>query len=108
MEEMDIQLSTDYEMESANNDIFTSLEQALQSLTEGDVRDILADIDTVSWIESRRILKGQPFSFKDRDYLSEIAHQSACRHENQRNPVLRNALFQEHHILCRCLDWKCG
>ena len=69
MEEMDTQLSTDYGMESANNDIFTSLEQALQSLTEGDVRDILADIDTVSWIESRRILKGKPFSFKDRDYL---------------------------------------
>ena len=69
MEEMDTQLSTDYETVSANNDIFTSLEQALQSLTEGDVRDILADIDTVSWIESRRILKGQPFSFKDRDYL---------------------------------------
>ena len=45
---------------------------------------------------------------KDRDYLSEISHQSACRYENQRNPVLRNALFKEHHILCRCLDWKCG
>ena len=66
MEEMDTQLSTDYGMESANNDIFTSLEQALQSLTEGDVRDILADIDTVSWIESRRILKGSAIPFKSR------------------------------------------
>jgi hypothetical protein len=33
--------------------------------------EILAAIDPVSWVESRRILKGKPFSFKDRDYLLE-------------------------------------
>ena len=53
---MDIQLST-------------ALEQALATLTENDIEEILAAVDPVSWIESRRILKGQPFSFKDRDYL---------------------------------------
>lgn len=53
---MDIQLST-------------ALEQALATLTENDIEEILAAVDPVSWIESRRILKGQPFSFKDRNYL---------------------------------------
>lgn len=49
--------------------LLTDLEQALGSLTEHDVIEILAAIDPVSWIESRRILKGKPFSFKDRKYL---------------------------------------
>lgn len=31
--------------------------------------DILCQIDPVSWTETRRILKGQPFSFYNRDYL---------------------------------------
>lgn len=46
-----------------------ALEQALTSLTENDIREILAAVDPVSWIESRRMLKGKPFSFKDREYL---------------------------------------
>lgn len=49
--------------------LLTSLDQALSSLTDSDIREILSEIDTVSWIESKRILKGKPFSFKDRDYL---------------------------------------
>lgn len=56
---------TDDEILSLNQ----SLEAALASMTEEDIREILAGIDPVSWIESRRILKGQPFSFKNRDYL---------------------------------------
>lgn len=50
-------------------DLSIALEQALATLTEDDVRSILSEIDTVSWIESKRILKGKPFSFKDRNYL---------------------------------------
>lgn len=50
-------------------DLSIALEQALAGLTENDIEEILAAVDPVSWIESRRILKGQPFSFKDRDYL---------------------------------------
>lgn len=50
-------------------DLSIALEQALATLTEDDVRSILSEIDAVSWIESKRILKGKPFSFKDRDYL---------------------------------------
>lgn len=53
----------------AMDNISSSLEMALASLTEEDMRQILASIDTVSWIENNRVLKGQPFSFKDRDYL---------------------------------------
>lgn len=52
-------------MESINDQLL----KALGSLTNDDVLEILSDIDPVSWIESKRILKGQPFSFKDRDYL---------------------------------------
>ena len=51
------------------NSIYKSLDQALASLTETDIQDILSEIDPVSWIESKRILKGKPFSFKDRNYL---------------------------------------
>lgn len=51
------------------NDINNNLFQALANMTNNDIIDILAQIDPVSWIESRRILKGQRFSFKNRDYL---------------------------------------
>lgn len=47
----------------------TDLEQALGSLTENDIFEILASVDPVSWIEKNRILKGKPFSFVGRDYL---------------------------------------
>ena len=56
-------------MEQMDSQLSTALEQALATLTENDISEILAAVDPVSWIESRRILKGQPFSFKDRDYL---------------------------------------
>jgi len=42
---------------------------ALNTLSEQDFKDILSTIDPVSWTENRRILKGQPFSFKNREYL---------------------------------------
>ena len=50
-------------------DLSIALEQALATLTENDIGEILSAVDPVSWIESRRILKGKPFSFKDREYL---------------------------------------
>ena len=49
--------------------LLTNYEMALNQLTDKDIHDILANIDPVSWIESRRILKGKPFSFENRDYL---------------------------------------
>lgn len=52
-----------------DTNLLTALEQALTTLTDEDIGEILSAIDPVSWVESRRILKGQPFSFKDRDYL---------------------------------------
>lgn len=45
------------------------LSAAIGALSEDDIKDILASIDPVSWTESRRMLKGEPFSFKDREYL---------------------------------------
>ncbi len=45
------------------------LSDALNTLSEDDLRDILSSIDPVSWTENKRILKGQPFSFKNRNYL---------------------------------------
>lgn len=56
---------TNLEAESINDQLM----RALSTLTNDDVLDILSDIDPISWIESRRILKGQPFSFEKRDYL---------------------------------------
>lgn len=56
-------------MEERDISSLTPLEQALATLTEDDVGDILAAIDPVAWIEHRRVLKGKPFSFKNRNYL---------------------------------------
>lgn len=50
-------------------DMVQSLEKALASLSQEDFMDILATIDPVSWTETRRILKGEPFSFENREYL---------------------------------------
>lgn len=55
--------------EQDNNNELAQLTAAISALSDEDVKDILATIDPVSWTESRRILKGQPFSFKDREYL---------------------------------------
>ena len=66
---MDMELSTSYETELTENDINNQLMMALSSMTEDDIRAILADVDPVAWIERNRMLKGKPFSFKDRDYL---------------------------------------
>lgn len=52
------------------NDIdLSQLEQVLGSMSADDFKDILSSADPVSWVENNRILKGAPFSFKDRDYL---------------------------------------
>lgn len=49
--------------------ITDTLMKALNSMTNQDICEILSEIDPVSWVESRRILKGQKFSFENRDYL---------------------------------------
>ena len=49
--------------------IMRQLTDALGTLSDDDFKDILSMIDPVSWTENKRILKGQPFSFKNRDYL---------------------------------------
>lgn len=57
-------------MDSIQNiDINEQLQLALASMTENDLLEVLSSVDPVSWIESKRVLKGKPFSFKDRDYL---------------------------------------
>lgn len=66
---MDMESSTNYEMELTENDINMQLQMALASMTENDLLDILSSVDPVSWIERNRILKGKPFSFHDRNYL---------------------------------------
>ena len=50
-------------MIEADMDLSIALEQALATLTENDIGEILSAVDPVSWIESRRVLKGKPFSF---------------------------------------------
>lgn len=50
-------------------DQIMQLQAAISSLSDEDIKDILATVDPVSWTESRRILKGEPFSFEDRAYL---------------------------------------
>lgn len=49
-------------------DINQQLMSALSTMTEEDILDILASVDPVSWIQKNRILKGKPFSFKNRQY----------------------------------------
>ena len=69
---VDMDLSTNSGILLPNNeivDINTLLGQAVGSLSEDDIIDILSQIDPISWIENRRVLKGKPFSFKDREYL---------------------------------------
>lgn len=66
---MDMDSSTNLETVLSDENINDLLMKALGSMTEHDVLDILSDIDPVSWIESKRTLKGKSFSLKDRDYL---------------------------------------
>lgn len=54
---------------SIDANMMNSLQQALGVLSEEDFKDILSTVDPVSWTENRRILKGKPFSFEDRNYL---------------------------------------
>ena len=58
----------DEQLMPTNEDILR-LQEAISALNDDDIRDILATVDPVSWTESRRILKGEPFSFEDRAYL---------------------------------------
>lgn len=50
-------------------DDIQQLTEAINCLSEDDIKDILSAVDPVSWTENRRILKGEPFSFQDREYL---------------------------------------
>ena len=52
-----------------NDETLKKLQAALGAISENDFNDVICAIDPVSWTEHRRILKGQPFSFKNRDYL---------------------------------------
>ena len=52
-----------------DEDIMSELEQALGQLSQDDFNEIISNVDPVVWTETNRILKGQPFSFKGRDYL---------------------------------------
>ena len=53
-------------------DVIKKLSDAISTLSDDDVKDILAAIDPVSWTETRRILKGEPFQFTDRQYLMQV------------------------------------
>ena len=64
-----MELSTNSDVVLTENDITNQLQSALATMTENDLLEILSAVDPVSWIEHNRILKGRPFSFKDRDYL---------------------------------------
>jgi len=46
--------------------------EALSSLSREDYLAILQDVDPVAWTENNRTLKGQPFSFENRNYLHDI------------------------------------
>lgn len=48
------------------------LSEAIGSLSEEDIREIMSEVDNVSWVENNRVLKGEPFSFVGRDYLLDI------------------------------------
>lgn len=66
---MDTQSLTPLDVELTEADINAQLMSALSTMTEEDIRSILAEVDPVAWIERNRVLRGKPFSFKDRDYL---------------------------------------
>lgn len=53
-------------------DVIKQLSEAIGALSDDDVKDILAKIDPVSWTETRRVLKGEPFQFTDRQYLMQV------------------------------------
>ena len=54
-----------------DDDYNNAILEAINTLSQDDMRDILAAIDPVAWTEHRRILKGRPFSFENRNYLLE-------------------------------------
>ena len=53
----------------SDTELYSQLESALSHMSQDDFKAILGQIDPVSWVESNRVLKGKPFSFKGRDYL---------------------------------------
>lgn len=67
--QVDTQSLMPSETELTEADINNQLMSALSTMTEEDIRSILAEVDPVAWIERNRVLRGKPFSFKDRDYL---------------------------------------
>lgn len=59
-------------MAELDMNMISALEQALSSMSQEEFIEILSEVDPVSWTEHSRILKGEPFSFKDRNYLHDI------------------------------------
>jgi hypothetical protein len=45
------------------------LSDALAVLSEDDFKEILSEVDPVTWTETKRVLKGESFSFDQRNYL---------------------------------------
>lgn len=58
-------------MSKSSNDIkpLNGVLEAIQLMSNDEYIDLMCSVDIISWIENRRILKGRPFSFKNRDYL---------------------------------------
>lgn len=59
-------------MAEIDANMISALEQALSSMSQEEFIEILSEVDPVSWTEHSRILKGQPFSFNQRNYLYDI------------------------------------
>lgn len=49
-----------------------NISEILANLSEEELIEVLAQIDPVSWCERVRVLRGEPFSLKDRKYLHDI------------------------------------
>lgn len=59
-------------MAEIDANMISALEQALASMSQEEFIEILSEVDPVSWTENSRVLKGEPFSFNQRNYLYDI------------------------------------
>lgn len=50
----------------------SNIAEILNNLSEEELIEVLAQVDPVSFAEHTRILRGEPFSLKDRKYLHDI------------------------------------
>ena len=67
-------------MAELDANMISALEEALSSMSQEEFIEILSEVDPVSWTEHSRILKGEPFSFKDRGYLHDIYRDEHHQH----------------------------